>query len=168
MEQYLTIGKIIDSHGLDGSVKVYSTSTNIEMRYKKGNVVFITIENEEKKNLTIQAVRFQPPLLIVKFKEINNANEAHELKGKELLVVKDYNDLKEGYYFYSDLKGCSIISEGETLGKVIEVEEFPAQLTLRVKRENGKTFFVPFLEQFIKSVDIDKKEIEINFMEGML
>lgn len=158
----------MDSHGLDGAVKVYSTSTNQDIRYKKGNVVFVTLKNGENKSLTIESASKSSPIVIVRFKEIKDPNEAKQLKGLELLVIKDYKDLKEGYYFYSDLKGCSIISKGRNLGKVIEVEDFPAQLTLRVKGENGKQFFVPFIKQFINKVDIENKEIVINFMEGML
>ena len=84
-------------------------------------------------------------------------------------VIKDNNDLEVGYYFYSDLIGCAILDENkEVLGIVKNVEEFPAQITLRVKRNNGKDFFVPFVKQFIKNVDIDNKKIYIEVIEGML
>ena len=165
--EYLTLGKIIDTFSLDGSVKILSSTTNQEIRYKKGNTVFISFENEMKE-LTIVSYRKSSNCDIVKFQEITNIDEATLLKGKEVLVIKNSSDLKEGYYFYSDLTGCSIVSDGKTLGKVIEVEEFPAQLTLRCKAANGKAFFVPFVKAFIKSVNIENKEIEINFVEGLL
>ena len=165
--EYLTLGKIIDTFSLDGSVKILSSTTNQDIRYKKGNKVFIS-ENDEMKELTIVSYRRSSNFDIVKFQEITNVDEALLLKGKELLVIKNINDLKEGYYFYSDLKGCIIVADGKKLGKVIEVEEFPSQLTLRCKADNGKAFFVPFVKAFIKSVDIESKEIEINFMEGLL
>ena len=165
--EYLTLGKIIDTFSLDGSVKILSSTTNQEIRYKKGNKVLISIDGEMKE-VTITSFRKSSNFDIVKFQEINSIDEATLLKGKEVLVVKDSKDLKEGYYFYSDLVGCTIIADDKTLGKVIAVEEFPAQLTLRCKSSNGKTFFVPFIKAFIKSVSIEKKEIEINYMEGLL
>ena len=165
--EYLTLGKIIDTFSLDGSVKVLSSTTNQEIRYKKGNKVFIS-NSGEMKEFTVLSYRKSSNCDIVKFQEITNVDEATLLKGKEILVIKDSNDLKEGYYFYSDLKGCTIIADGKKLGKVIEVEEFPAQLTLRCKSSDGKSFFIPFVKAFIKSVDINKKEIEINYMEGIL
>ena len=165
--EYLTLGKIIDTFSLDGSVKVLSSTTNQEIRYKKGNKVFIS-NSGEMKEFTVLSYRKSSNCDIVKFQEITNVEEATLLKGKEILVIKDSNDLKEGYYFYSDLKGCTIIADGKKLGKVIEVEEFPAQLTLRCKSSDGKSFFIPFVKAFIKSVDINKKEIEINYMEGIL
>ena len=165
--EYLTLGKIIDTFSLDGSVKILSSTTNQDIRYKKGNKVFIS-DFGEMKEFTIASYRRSSNCDIVKFQEITTVDEASLLKGKEVLVIKDSNDLKEGYYFYSDLKGCFIIADGKKLGQVIEVEEFPAQLTLRCKATNGKPFFVPFVKAFIKSVSIENKEIEINFVEGLL
>ena len=165
--EYLTLGKIIDTFSLDGSVKILSSTTNQDIRYKKGNHVLIDI-NGEMKEYTIDSYRKSSSCDIVRFVEINNVDDAVSLKGKEVLVVKDSKDLKEGYYFYSDLAGCDIIVEDKSIGKVLSVEEFPAQLTLRCKSLDGKTFFIPFVKAFIKNVDIKKKEIEINFVEGLL
>ena len=165
--EYLTLGKIIDTFSLDGSLKILSSTTNQDIRYKKGNKVYISIDGQMKE-LTVLSYRKSSNCDIVKFQEITSVDEAILLKGKEVLVIKDINDLKEGYYFYSDLKGCTIAADGKKLGRVIEVEEFPAQLTLRCKADNGKVFFVPFVKAFIKSVDIKNKEIEINYVEGLL
>ena len=165
--EYLTLGKIIDTFALDGSVKIFSTTSNQGIRYKKGNEVLISI-NEELKTFTIASYKKSGNFDVVRFNEITSIDEATSLKGKEILVIKNQNDLKEGYYFYSDLRGCAIISEGKKIGEVTEVEEFPAQITLRCKATNGRSFFVPFVKQFIKEIRIESKEIEINYMEGML
>ena len=165
--EYLKLGKIIDTFSLDGSIKVLSSTNNQELRYKKGNKVYLSVDGKMKE-LTIDSYRTGPNADIVKFVEITSVDEAASLKGKELFVIKDINDLKEGYYFYSDLVGCSIVADGKNIGKVIEVEEFPAQITLRCLSTDKKNFFVPFIGVFIKSVDIEKKEIAINYMEGLL
>ena len=130
--EYLKLGKIIDTFSLDGSIKVLSSTNNQELRYKKGNKVYLSVDGKMKE-LTIDSYRKGPNADIVKFVEITSVDEAASLKGKELFVIKDINDLKEGYYFYSDLVGCSIVADGKNIGKVIEVEEFPAQITLRCK-----------------------------------
>ena len=164
--EYLVVGKIIDTFSLDGSVKIISSSTNEKLRFKEGNVLYI--KEGEYKPFTVVSYRKSSNAIIVRFKEINNVDNAIKYKGKELLAIKDEKDLEEGYFFYSDLTGCKIISEGKELGTVVGVEEFPAQITLRAKTKNGKEFFVPFIKVFIKSVDIKNKEIEINYMEGLL
>ena len=165
--EYLLVGKIIDTFSLDGSVKVLSSTTNKELRYKKGNALFIK-EGNEYIQYVISSYRKSGNVDIIRLDGVDNVDKASLLKGKELLVIKDENDLKEGYYFYSDLIGCDIVSEGKTIGKVIAVEEFPAQITLRAKSNSGKEFFIPFIKVFIRNVDIKNKQIEINYMEGML
>ncbi len=169
--EYLSLGKIIDSFGLDGTVKVFSTTDNAKLRYKKGNKVFVYDEETDgRREYTVVSYRAAGRLDYVKFEEVTSPEEvALILKGREIQVVKDEKDLKEGYYFYSDLRGCEIIDkDGKIYGTVKEVEEFPAQITLRVKQKNGKDFFVPFIKEFIVKVDIKNKQITINYMEGML
>ena len=168
--EYLSLGKVIDTFSLNGTLKLISTTDNGKLRYKKGNKVFlVNPENEERKEVTVVSYRSNGQFDFVKVEEINIPEEALEYKGFEIQVVKDRNDLKEGYYFYSDLRGCTLINqEDKEFGKVIEVEEFPAQITLRAKANNGKQFFVPFIKDFIISVDIDNKVIKVNVVEGML
>ena len=119
--------------------------------------------------MTVESFRMSGQIVFVKLEGINNPESAKEFKDFEIHTIKNRNDLQVGYYFYEDLVGCSIIDQSKNeLGKVSKVEEFPAQITLRVKRANGKDFFVPFVKQFIKKVDIDDKKIYIEVIEGML
>ena len=167
---YLKIGKIIDSHGLDGTFKVFNTTDSPKKRYAKGNKVYLYNEStDERLELTVEKFRLSGQIAFVKLEGIDNPESAKEFKGFEIHTIKDRNDLEVGYYFYEDLVGCAIIDQNKNeLGKVSKVEEFPAQITLRVKRSNGKDFFVPFVKQFIKKVDIDAKKIYIEVIEGML
>ena len=167
--EYLLLGKIVDKFGLDGTLKIYSTTNNAEMRYKKSAKVFLYDEKTcERKEYQVESFRKNGVFDFVKLKGFD-ANLADQVKGFEVQVIKDNNDLKVGYYFYSDLIGCQILDEKKNiLGIVKNVEEFPAQITLRVSRKNGKDFFVPFIKQFIKNVDIQHKQIEIIVLEGML
>ncbi len=167
--EYLLLGKIIDKFGLDGTLKVYSTTNNAKKRYKKGAKVFIYNEKDDsRKEFTVNSYRSAGNLDYVKLDNLD-VNEAELYKGCELQIIKDRGDLEVGYYYYSDLVGCKVEnSNHEILGEVSVVEEFPAQITLRVKRNNQKDFFVPFIKQFILKVDIENKIITINVLDGML
>ena len=168
--EYLSLGKIIDAFSLDGTLKLISSTDNAKKRYQKGNKVFLfNPKTNERTELTVVSYRANGQLDFVKVDEIKTKEEAESFKGFELHVIKDNNDLDEGYYFYSDLRGCKIIDQtNEELGIVKEVEEFPAQITLRVKSKDGKDFFVPFIKQFIIKVDMENKKIYVNKVEGML
>lgn len=168
--EYLKIGNIIDTFGLDGTLKVYSTTNNQSLRYKKGAKVFLYNEStEERLEFEVIGYRSSGRFDFVKLSGINNPEDAKKYKRYEIHTIKDRNDIKVGYYFYDDLIGCVVVDENKNaLGTVSQVEEFPAQLTLRVKRTGKPDFFVPFIKQFIINVNIDAKTITIKVLEGML
>ena len=168
--EYLSLGVINDSFGLDGTIKIYSTTNLSSKRYKIGNKVFIyNPQTKEEVEHEVLAFRHSGLFDFVKLDGISTPEEVKTLKGCEIHVIKDRNDLEKGSYFYSDLKGCAIVDDnGKSHGIVSEVEEFPAQLTLRVKREGNKDYFIPFVEAFIKEVDIENKRIFVRIIEGLL
>ena len=168
--EYLSLGKIVDSFGVDGTVKIYSTTSFASKRYKGGEKVFLTNpQNQERKELTVVKFRQKAPFDFVKFVEITTPEEVKELHGYEIQVNKDNRVLEKDTYYYSDLRGCKVVDENNNeLGIVKEVEEFPAQITLRVSRKNKGDFFVPFIKEFIKNVNISDKIVVINVIEGLL
>lgn len=164
----LLLGYVISSFSLDGTLKVLSKTNLSKKRYKKGNKVYLADKEENIiKELTVSSFRSAGEIDFVKFEEIITKEEADSCRSHCLLVDKT-DDLDKGFYYFSDLEKCNIISKGEVIGKVIKVEEFPAQITLRVKSNGGKEFFIPFIDEFIKNVSIENKEIEAEIWEGML
>ena len=168
--EYVSLGVIKDSFGLDGTMKIFSTTSNQKQRYKTGSRVFLyNPQTNERTELNVIKFRQNGPFDFLKVNELNTPEEIKLIKGYEIHAIKDEISLEKGMYFYSDLKGCEVVDiNNNILGIVKEVEEYPAQLTLRVGREGSKDFFVPFVKQFIKSVDIKNKRILIEIIEGLL
>ena len=169
-EEYLLLGYISDAFSLDGTFKVLSKTDFAKKRYQKGNEVFLyQPHTKQRMTVIVESYRSSGQFDFVKVQGINSKEEALEFKGYEIQALKDYSVVEKDQYFFSDLVGCKVIDEkGHELGEVSQVEEFPAQLTLRVKRKGQEDFFVPFVKAFIRRVDINKKEIEINVIRGLL
>ena len=169
-DEYLLLGYIIDAFSLDGTFKVLSKTDFASKRYQKGNEVFLYQPNtKQRMTVTVENYRSNGQCDFVKVHGINSKEEALEFKGYEIHALKDYQIMDKDTYYYVDLVGCKVLNEnGQDLGTVSQVEEFPAQLTLRVKRKGQEDFFVPFVKAFIRRVDINKKEIEINVIGGLL
>ena len=167
--EYVRLGKIIDAFSLDGTLKILSSSYFSDKRYQAGNVIYLLSPNNERLLYTVENYRNNKDLDFVKLKEISSKEEALERKGWFVEAVKDESVLSQGDYYFSDLEECEVFDENnKRLGKVKKVEEFPAQITLRVARDYNRDFFVPFVKEFIVSVDINNKKIVIKVMEGML
>ncbi|MCR4880051.1 MAG: ribosome maturation factor RimM [Bacilli bacterium] len=167
--EFLRLGKIIDAFSLDGTLKILSSSYFSEDRYLEGNKIYLVSPNGNKEEVTVVDFRKNKDLDFVKVNEITSKEEALERKGYFVEIEKDDSFLNKDEYYFVDLEKCDVYDEDNNLlGKVKKVEEFPAQITLRVTKKDGKDFFVPFINQFIKTVDIKNHKIIIKVMEGML
>ena len=168
--EYLLLGYIIDSFSLDGTVKILSKTDFADIRYQKGNTVyFYNTKTKERLPMTVVSYRSNGQFDFVKVEEINSPEDAQGYKGFEVQAEKDYKNMEKDTYYFVDIVGCEVLDEnGQVLGIVSQVEEFPAQLTLRVKRKGQADFLVPFVKAFIRSVDIENKKIVINVIGGLL
>lgn len=169
-KEYLSLGIIKDSFGLEGTAKIISTTSLGKKRYLEGNKLYLLNEKDNSmKEVSVKNYRHNGDLDFVSFLEINSKEEIESFKGYKVVIEKNRNDLEEGTYFYSDLENCNVYDQDNNeIGKVIKVEEFPAQITLRCQTKKGKQFFVPFVAEFIREINIEKSFIEINVIEGML
>lgn len=169
-DEYLLVGYITDAFSLDGTLKVLSKTDFADVRYQEGNQLFLySSKNDDRLTVTVEHYRSNGQFDFVKVKEINTKEDALTFKGYEIQALKSYDFMDKDTYYFSDLVGCKVVDDkNQELGIVSLVEEFPAQLTLRVKRKGQEDFLVPFVKAFIKKVDIANKKITINVIGGLL
>lgn len=167
MEQ-IKIGILVNTHGLQGEVKVKFTTDFPQQRFEKGNTILLE-EKNGLKELVVERVRFNKGLLIVKFVGYDNINDVEAWKGSALRIAKeDIHELEEDEAYYFELKDCSVEDmSGTYLGNVSEVIETNANAVLRVKNDEQE-FLVPYVKAFVKDFKKDEKKIIIELMEGLL
>lgn len=168
--ELITVAHLAKIFGLKGEIHAFSLTDFPEERFKKGRVFLLqnpkTLETQE---VTLTQFRAKGDSLVLKFKEFNSAEEASAIQNFDLTLKKEDAPLKEGYYRLSDLKGCKVLDEeGNLLGEVVEVTSYAPTKNLRIKKENGKCFYCPFIDEFVKDVNIEAKTLVIHVMEGLL
>jgi 16S rRNA processing protein RimM len=168
--ELLNIGLAINIFGIAGDLKIKPTSDFSALRYKKGKKILLRNEvTNQEIYFTVERYRNHNGLDLVKFNELKDGTMATKYIGWFLLDEKEAIKLPKDAYFFSDLVGCVVISEtNEEIGKVIKVETYTAQNTLRIFREEKADLLVPFVDFFIKKVDISNRSITIHVIEGML
>lgn len=169
MDKYIRIGRMINTHGIKGEIKIRSYSDFDEQRYVKGNTVYMKV-NEEMMPLTVKSYRVHKGFPLVSFEELKDINAVEKYRECELYITDDMREeLDEGYY-YDELEGLDAYdTEGNLLGTTIGIEETNgAQDNLRIETESGKTFLVPYIEEFIVEVDLDENRIVIAMQDGLL
>ena len=65
--------------------------------------------------------------------------------------------------------GLSVIREdGETLGELTDVLQTGANDVYEVTMENGKQVLLPVIRECIKKVDLEKRQVTVHVMKGLL
>ncbi|MCQ2795862.1 MAG: ribosome maturation factor RimM [Bacilli bacterium] len=165
--EYLLLGKISKPHGLKGEVKIFSNTDFAHIRYQKGNVVFL-LSNNEYIPLKVHSFYKYKEFDVVSFEDRLNINLVNDLLGKNLYIKKEDATLPTNHYHYSDLVNLRVISENKEIGIVKNVIHAPANDILRCETSDHKKFDIPFVNEFIISVNLDKKEIKVKLIEGIL
>ena len=166
----LCIGTIVNTHGIRGEVKIRSCSDFDEIRYRKGNAVYIR-QNGELRELKVRSFRRHKGFSLVAFEGMDSINDVEQFKELDVFVDADERKpLPEGEYYFSDLEGLDVFSEdGNRIGRCISVEPtLGAQNNLRIRTEEKKEFLVPFVPAFVVSVSKESGTITIRMMQGML
>ena len=155
--EFLEVGKIINTHGLRGDVKIV-TWTDYPEDFEEIDKVYIKRKTGDEV-LTITNVKYQKNNIIVKFKEIADINEAE--KYKNLVVWADREDLPElpeGAHYIADLIGLDIVDEyGNKIGKLVDVFNTGANDIYDVKRDGKKNLLLPVIDEVVKDIDLDAK-----------
>lgn len=170
-ERMLNVGKIVNTHGIRGEIKIWPQTDFPDVRFRKGNrLLACKPESGETVEVEIQSVREQSNLFYLKLKGYDNINDVEKLKGWQLKVSgEDRVPLEEGEYYVRDIVGCAVVTEeGETLGLIADILSPGANDVWVVKRPKGKELLLPVIDEVVLDVDIAGKVVKVRLMEGLL
>lgn len=168
MEDTLRVGVITSTHGIHGEVKVFPTTDNAG-RFKKLKTVILDTGREQM-TLSIESVKFFKNLVILKFKEFQNINEVEKYKGRDLLIRRDQAvKLGPDENFIVDLIGLKVVTdEGNVFGTMKDVMQTGANDVYVIEGMDGKEYLFPAIKQCILNVDLERQEITVHIMDGLL
>lgn len=168
MNEMFTVGKIVNTHGVKGEVKVVPT-TEDPSRFEKLKSIYV----EQRRQMTtyeIQSVRYHKGCVLLKLKGIEDMNAAELLKGSNLKIDrKDSLPLKKDEYYISDLFGLQVYTEeGRYLGELVDIIETGSNDVYVVKKEEReKDLLLPAIKQVIKEVNVADQKMIVHLLEGL-
>lgn len=168
MENLLRVGVITSTHGVRGEVKVFPTTDDMN-RFKKLKTVILDT-GKEHKTLNIESVKFFKNMVILKFKGFDNINDVEMWRQKDLLITRDQAvKLSPDENFIVDLIGLTVMTdEGEILGVMKDVLQTGANDVYIVKMADGKEVLLPAIKDCILNVDLEKGEMLVHVLDGLL
>jgi len=167
------IGKITSAFGIKGEVKVIPKSDIFEKQIaeileKEEKLTFY--RGKDKISLTPIDIKPHKSGYIFKFKEINDRNEAEDLRNYELWIEKEKaSKLDKNEYYVDELIGFKCIDEkkGE-IGTLKDIMFQPSADVLVIETKDKKEILVPFIKEFVKDVDKQNKTIYLSLIDGFL
>lgn len=158
--EYVCIGKLVNTHGIKGEVKLLS---NFEYKDKAFVVGMNFYIGEDKEKVTVNSYRHHKVFDMVTFKEYNYINDVLKFKGKLVYVLKPDLALENNSILDRDYIGMNAYYEGMLIGKVKDIIDNNGYKLMLIG-----TKYVPFNKEFISSVSVTKNELILKNVEGLL
>ena len=152
------IGKLVNTHGLKGEVKIISDFRFKYDVFKKNNSIYM---NNTKYN--INSYRKHKMFDMVTLEGINNIDDALELKGSNVYINKE--EYKFNGYIDEELIGLDVYDNDILKGKVIDI--YKTTNTDLLVIEGNKKHMVPNIDEFINKIDLENNKIYINYIKGL-
>ena len=163
---YMECGKIINTHGCYGAVKLESWCNSPEdlAALKK---LYLSSGSGYRELKVLKASVFKQ-FVIATLETVNTMDLALSLKGQIVYAKRDEFDLAEGEFFLADLIDLPVIDaqSGKVYGTLSETINRGASDIYVVQTPNGERM-IPAVDEFVKRIDVEKG-IFVTPIEGML
>ncbi len=160
MDRLIDAGKIVNTHGVRGEVKIEVWLDSAALLRGCGRVV---VDGTEHRLLS---AREQKGWLIAKLDGVDDINAAMALKERTVQVYREDVKLPAGTVFVRDILGATVVTEdGKTVGKLIDALEYPAHMVYVVRGETEH--LIPAVPAFIRAIDAEAGVVTVHLIEGM-
>lgn len=173
-DDLVQVGHVTGAYGIVGGIRISPYSTDADALL---NVKTWWIDKPTLRAVSVRSAKLHGGDVVATLVDMRDRNEAEALKGASVQVARSaFPQLEEDEYYWSDLIGLDVVNlQGEALGKVADMMHNGAQSILRIspvvapvadpaapeaKREER---LVPFVDQFVKTVDLGKKLITLDW-----
>lgn len=171
MTEWFQVGKIVNTHGIRGEVRIISQTDFADERYQIGNELGIGLSPDgPMTRVTVESHRRHKNFDLLTFEDYPNINDVEKFKGQNLYVSEDQmGELGEHEFYYHEIIGCAVLTEeGEELGKIKEILSPGANDVWVIQRKGKRDLLIPYIEDVVKVVDPAEKKVVIHIIEGLI
>ena len=162
--QYLYIGKIVNTHGIKGEVRILSKFKYKSKIFKKHFKVYIGKDKQEE---IINSYRPHKQFDMITLDGITNINDVLKYKGSNVYINKEDLELKSNEYLDEDLIGLKVIMNDKVYGKVEKIKKDIYQDKIVVNKD-GIMYMVPYVCDIIKNINLEEGTITLEYIKGLL
>lgn len=166
---YYNVGKIVNTQGLQGEMRVLSVTDFADERFKKGTeLALFDAKDQFVADVEIHSHRKHKNFDIVKFKGLYHINDVEKFKGYSLKIAEDkLTDLEDGEFYYHEIIGLDVYEKDEKIGVIKEILQPGANDVWVVKRPGKRDLLLPYIPPVILKVDVEGNRIDVEVLEGL-
>jgi 16S rRNA processing protein RimM len=165
----IVVGRVGRAHGIRGEVRVDSRTDSVDVRFAAGAV--LRPDRGDHAALTVRTARAHSGALLVRFAEIGDRTAAESLRGVALFadVAEDERPDDAEEFYDRQLVGLQARTPtGEAIGAVVDVLHLPGHEVLVLDKLDGAEALVPFVREFVPSIDLEAGAVVIDDRPGLL
>ena len=155
--QFVEAGEIVTTHGIKGEVKVMCWLDDPEMLCEFDRCVI------DGKEFEIEQCRVQKTCNLVKLSGIEDMDAAQAMRGKKIMLYRE--DIDDEVIFAAELIGVEVYADGQMIGKIKEVLDYPGNSVYVVRGEHE--YMIPAVKAFILETDMEANTMQVKLIEGM-
>ncbi|TWS95301.1 ribosome maturation factor RimM [Streptococcus sp. sy018] len=166
---YFNVGKIVNTQGLQGELRVLSVTDFADERFKKGSQLALFDANDHLvKTVEIASHRKHKNFDIVKFKDHYHINEVEKYKEHFLKIAEeDLTDLEDDEFYYYEIIGLEVYEQDNYIGEIKEILQPGANDVWVVKRQGKRDLLLPYIPSVILEVDLASGRVAVELLEGL-
>lgn len=161
--KYVLIGKIVNTHGLKGEVRILSDFKYKDKVFIPNMKIYIGKNKQEEKIVTYRHHKIFEMITMAGY---NDIDEVLKYKGEYVFINKEDIKLDKNQYLDEDIINLNVYTNNRLLGKVQRIENHNGNYILLVKNET-KTYLIPYNFDIIININLEKKEMQINNIPGL-
>lgn len=168
MHEYLQIGKIVNTHGVRGEVRLIPL-TDDPHRFDKLKSILVEKDGAMVQH-SVKDVKYTKGSVILKLSDIETMEAAEALRNCFVLIDrKNAVKLPKDSFFICDILGSEVFDEnGLLLGKLNDVLQTGSNDVYIIKNNEGKEVLLPALKSVVRSVSLEQKRIDVTVPKGLL
>jgi 16S rRNA processing protein RimM len=156
----LVIGRLGAPFGLKGHVRLISYSGETAHIRKLKDITLRA--NGSSRQASIDSVTETSGGIAIRLAGVSSPEEAKSLNGLELFVSRaDACPRGKDEYYIVDLVGCSLFQEGREVATVMDIVDGGGGQLVDARLSDGSRVLIPFRGEFIGTVDVDARRVEL-------
>lgn len=160
--RYLEAGKIVNTHGIAGEVKILPWADEPAFLLDFDTVYI------DSQPVKVRAARVHKNCVLAKLEGVEDVNAAMRLRDKVVHIDREDVELEEGAFFLADLMGLEVrdAGSGAVLGQIADVLTPPAS-NVYVVKGGEREHMIPAVPEFILETNVDEGYLLVRLIEGM-